>query len=78
MKELDQNVLQKGFFASIKGHLCLTREHWDNPEGQVEVESPQNWKLFLINFIYIKKKKFVFKKDTFNEASDPRTLYSLK
>ena len=78
MKELDQNVLQKGFFASIKGHLCLTRKHWDNPEGQVEVESPQNWKLFLINFIYIKKKKIIFKKDTFNEASDPRTLYSLK
>ena len=33
MKELDQIVLQKGLLASIKGHF-------DNPKGQVEVESP--------------------------------------
>ena len=32
MKELDQIVLQKGLFASIKEHLCLTRGHLDNPE----------------------------------------------
>ena len=48
MKELDQTVLQKGFFASTKGHL-------HNPEGQVEVESPQIGSFFLVNFIYINK-----------------------
>ena len=48
MKELDQIVLQKGFFASTKGHL-------HNPEGQVEVESPQIGSFFLVNFIYINK-----------------------
>ena len=53
MKELDQIVLQKGFFASIKVHLCLTKGHLDNAEGQVEVESPRNGKLFLISFTYI-------------------------
>ena len=60
MKELDQIVLQEGLLASIKGHLCLTKGHLDNPEGQVKVESPtpHNRKLFLINFIYIKKKTF--------------------
>ena len=41
MKTLDQIVLQKGSFASIKGHLCLTNGHLEHPEGQVEVESPQ-------------------------------------
>ena len=40
MKELDQIVLQKVLFASIKGHLCLTKMHLDNPERQVVVESP--------------------------------------
>ena len=49
MKELDQIVFQKELFASIKGHLCLTKEHLDNPEGQVEVES-----LIIGSFIYIK------------------------
>ena len=39
-KELDQIVLQKGLFASITGHLCLTKGHLNNPDGQVEVESP--------------------------------------
>ena len=40
MKELNQSVPQKGLFASIKGHLCLTKGHLDNPKEQVEVESP--------------------------------------
>ena len=39
MKLLDQIVLQKGFFASSKGDLCLTKGHLNNPEGWVEVES---------------------------------------
>ena len=38
MKELNEIVLQKGLFASIKGHLCLTNGHLDNPEGQVEAQ----------------------------------------
>ena len=37
---MDQIVPQKGLFTSIKGHLCLTKGHFHNPEGQVEVESP--------------------------------------
>ena len=40
MKEFFQIVVQKGLFASIKGCLCLTKGHLDNPEGQVEVKSP--------------------------------------
>ena len=40
MKELDRIVLQKGLFASMKGHLCLTKGHLDNPEGQAENEFP--------------------------------------
>ena len=40
MKELDQIVLQKVLFTSIKGHLCLTKGHLDNPERQVVVEFP--------------------------------------
>ena len=39
MKELEDIVLQKGLFASVKGHLCLTKGHLENPEGQVQVES---------------------------------------
>ena len=35
MNELDQIVLQKGLFTSIKGHLGLTKGHSENPEGQV-------------------------------------------
>ena len=57
MKEFNQIVLQKEFFASIKEHLCLTKGHLDNPEGQVEVEPP-NRKLFLISFIHIRKNVF--------------------
>ena len=40
MKELGQIVLEKGPFASIKGHLCLTKVHLGNPERETEVESP--------------------------------------
>ena len=39
MKQLNQIVLQKGLFLSIKEHLCLTKGHLDNPGGQ-EVEFP--------------------------------------
>ena len=41
MKEQNQIVLENELFASIKGHLCFTKRHLDNSEGQVEVESPQ-------------------------------------
>ena len=40
IKELDQIAVQERLFASIKGHLCLRKGHLDNPEGQVDVESP--------------------------------------
>ena len=44
-------------------------------EGLVVVEPP-NWNV-LILFIQIEKKIF-FKKDTFNEASNPQTLHHSK
>ena len=37
---MNQIIFWKGLLASIKRHLCLTREHMDNLEGLVEVESP--------------------------------------
>ena len=37
---MNQVILGKGLFTSIKGHLCLIKGHLDNPEGQVEVEFP--------------------------------------
>ena len=40
MKELDQIVLQKVLFTSIKGHLCLTKGHLDSTERQLVVEFP--------------------------------------
>ena len=47
MKELDEIVvLQKGLGASIEGLLCVTKEHLDNSEGQVEVESPLTRNIF--------------------------------
>ena len=58
--------------SSVKGHLCSTKMHLDNPDGYAKVEPPFVWKLFLISFIYIKKK------GTFSEVSDPRTLYLSK
>ena len=78
MKKLDQVLLQKRLFVSIKRHLRLTNKHLDHPEGQVEVEFPLMGSYFLISFIYIKKNSFFFKKGTFNEASDPPTLYLFK
>ena len=40
MKRLNQIFLQKGLFVATKEHLCLIKGHLDNPEGQMEVESP--------------------------------------
>ena len=37
MKELDQIVLQKVLFISIKRHLCLTKEQLDNAERHLQV-----------------------------------------
>ena len=58
-------------------YFCLTKEHLDHPEGQVEVESLPNWKLFLTRNSN-QEKIFFFKMSTSNEASDPRTLYLYK
>ena len=77
MKELDQFFIQKGLFVSIKGRLCLTKGHLDNPEGQVEVESPLIEVIFNKFHLYYKM-IFFQKKGTFCEAFDPRTLYLSK
>ena len=39
VKEFSHAVLGKGLFVSIKGHLCLTKGHLANLEGQVEIKS---------------------------------------
>ena len=31
-EELNQIVIEKGLLASIKGHLCLTKQHLDYPD----------------------------------------------
>ena len=78
LKELNQIVLQKELFASIKGHLYLIKEYLDNPEGQVEVELPLIGSYFWqVSFILTKKKFFFFKNDTFNKASNPWSLDAL-
>ena len=38
MKEFSQIVLGKGLFISMKGHVCLTKGHLTNPEGQVGIK----------------------------------------
>lgn len=40
MNKLNQIVQKKVHLTSIAGPLYLTKRHLDNPEGQVEVESP--------------------------------------
>ena len=52
MKELNQNSIGKGLFAALKGHLCLKKEHLDNPEGPVEVESPQSEYLTKVTHLF--------------------------
>ena len=37
-KNWNKLFLEKGIFGFVKGHLCLTKGHLDNLEGQVEVE----------------------------------------
>ena len=76
MKELNRFVLENRLFTSVKGHLFLTKGHSDNPDGQVEV-IPLLIGLFLKSLIETKN-MFFFKKGTFNNASDPRTLYLFK
>ena len=71
IKELNLIVFKKGLLVSIKEHLCWTKGPLDNPEGQVEVESPLIVSYFLI---YIKK-NILFKKGTFNKVSDAWMLY---
>lgn len=44
--EINQIVLEKRFFVSIKGRLYLTKEHLGNEEVQVEVESTLNGSCF--------------------------------
>ena len=38
MKEFNEIIHGKGFFASIKGKLCITKGHLGNQKGQVEIE----------------------------------------
>ena len=40
MKELNHFDLEKGLFASVKGHRFFTKGHSGNPERQVEFKPP--------------------------------------
>ena len=40
MKRIEQNYSWKSALNLHKSHLCLTKRHLDNLEGQVEVKSP--------------------------------------
>ena len=75
MKELNQIVLQEGLFASITGHLRLTKGHLDNPEGEVEVEFIYQIKISLRITNLSFHSVFFFNKGTVNEASDNWMLY---
>ena len=67
-------VLEKGLFASINGHLCLTKRHLDTSEGQVEVKFSLIKSCFW-NLIQIKKKEFFWKRTLLNKASNLKMLF---
>ena len=82
MKELEQIVLQKGFFTSIKGHLCLSNGTWiiqkdrrmlNPPKLQVIVDICHLSKFLLGKIFFIKKDEAFFSK-----AFDPWMLYLSK
>lgn len=75
IKRIESNYSWKkalGFYQ--RATFCLTKGHLDNPERQVEAESPTNWKLFLTLLFQIKKNDFLFfyfffsKRALFNKA----------
>ena len=74
---MNEIVLEKGLFTSIRRHLCLAKGHLDYPEGQVEVEYPLNGS-WLDTFDSNQEKVFFSKMTLFNELSDPRKLYLSK
>ena len=76
-RKLNQIVLEKGLFASIKGNLCLTKGHLDYPEWQVQIESTLTGICF--DTWDSDKEKVIFsKKALFNKASNPWALYFSK
>ena len=77
MKELDQVILQKGLFTSIKGYLSLIKRHLDNQERQLGVEPPSLIDGYFWQISFVLGKMF-FKKGTFNEGSNPWMLYLSK
>ena len=69
-----KKILGKGVSALIKGHLCLTKRHLDNPGGRWR-SNPPNRKLFFDTFDSNKEKHFFPKKALFTEAFYPQKLY---
>ena len=47
MRELNEIILEKELFVSIKGQLCLAKRLLANQKGYVEVKHPTHQKLFL-------------------------------
>ena len=46
MKYINQILLGKWLFSSIKGHFCLTKVHLANVEGQLEIKSTSSEVIF--------------------------------
>ena len=46
MKESNEAVLGKWHFASIKGQIYLTKRHFSNRKGYMDVEFPLHQKFF--------------------------------
>ena len=77
MKELDQIILQKGLFASIKKVPLFDKTALGQSRSTGGGWISTSRKLFMISFIYIKKNVFS-RRGTINKASDPRRLYLYK
>ena len=68
--------LGKGFYISLKDHLCLTEWHLAKPEELVETKSP--WLEITFDTIDSNQKKRDSKRALFNNASDLQMPYLSK
>ena len=68
-----KRILGKGVSALIKGHLCLTKRHLDNPGGRWR-SNPPNRKLFFDTFDSNKAKHFSEKGTFYRSVLSPKAL----
>ena len=67
MKELVQIVLQNMLFASIKGHICLTKGHLDNLERHCRISLHLWMSLSDIASVQNVDMQFCFTKNTMDQ-----------